>query len=184
MKNASSKIILVAALVGLSCAAQAADIYLGLGLGGGGVRTTNPVNGVADNFGASASQFLAGVKLNENVAIEGEYVVMGQFQNSPRLDLSGAGISAVAIMPFSNDKYSLFWKVGLMNMASKLTAGPGGTLTASSSESKTGVSLGFGGQIAFTPNIALRVMINSYEYSYLSDTGRAAMINAAGVFTF
>jgi opacity protein-like surface antigen len=184
MKNASSKIILVAALAGFSCAASAVDLYAGLGLGGGGIRVTNPTTSVADNFGATASQFLAGVRLNENVAIEGEYVVMGQFQSSPRVDLSGAGISAVAIMPFSTGKYSLFWKVGLMNMVSKLTAAPGFVLTAASSEAKTGVSLGFGGQIAFTPNVALRVAINSYEYSYLSDTGRTVMINAAGVFTF
>jgi opacity protein-like surface antigen len=184
MKNASSKIVLIAALTGFSCAAHAVDLYAGLGLGGGGIRITNPINGVTQDFGASASQFLMGVKLNENIAIEGEYVMMGQFQTGPRLDLSGAGVSAVAIMPFSDGKYSLFWKIGIMNMASKLTASPGFILTTSSTESKSGVSLGFGGQIAFTPNIALRVAINSYEYSYLSDTGRAMMVNAAGVFTF
>jgi OmpA-OmpF porin, OOP family len=161
--------------------------YIGGGLGISFTTIKNTSTGVSNTFSSSGPHLLGGYQFNRNFALEGEYFDLGSFNDYPvAIKASGYGVSGVGIIPLGSGRFSLFGKIGLTSVSTTGSAAPGWVLTVPASQTKSGVSVGFGMNYDITPKATLRLSLNSYEYAALADsvTGRAGMWGVAGVFHF
>lgn len=187
MNSIQLKLLAVAAAACLSFAASAQGVqgYVGLGGGFAGSNVKNSNNSESKYETASAAQIFGGVRFNQNVALEAEYLSTGDIRlTNGKVKTSGYGLSAIVGAPVGN--WAFFGKIGVTSLTSKLSADPGYVLIVKDSETKTGVVIGGGAEYAFTPNAALRLAISSYDMSAGDGavSGRLSTYTVAGVFSF
>ena len=133
----------------LSQGAFAQNAYLGAAIGSTSYSE--------DGFDETDDGFKlnAGIRINENFAIEGNYIDFGRpegpfygIDSSVRVD--GFGLSALGIMPIS-DEFELFGKVGLFGWNADIKVGP-----FSSTDDGTDVIYGFGAAYRLSDQLSLR----------------------------
>ncbi|NNM79829.1 MAG: outer membrane beta-barrel protein [Gallionella sp.] len=181
-------LIAAAILVCVSNTAFARDNggYAGVGFGSTWTNVQNTTTGVTTNYSSSGAHIFGGYQLNQNFAVEAEYVDLGKFSGTTvAVAGTGLGVSAVGILPVS-DKFSLYGKLGIASVNSTLTAAPGYVLLVPASESKVGVSFGAGAELAIAPQAAIRLSLDSYAYSAGTGqlTGNVGVVGIAGIFKF
>ncbi|QKO22648.1 outer membrane beta-barrel protein [Rhodoferax sp. BAB1] len=187
MKTMKFKFLALAALTCLSTTVMAQNIKGYIGFGGGSAFSSikNTSTGNTSDYSTSSSVFFGGARINENFAVEAEYLSTGDFKDTGvHLKASGYGLSGVFSKPVGNWTFS--GKVGLTSISTKLSATPGYVLTVPADQTKAGIS--FGGMIdySFTQHAALRVALSSYDYEAGAGalSGRMGTLNVAGVFSF
>lgn len=161
-------------------------IYIGLGAGSSFSNVQNLSTGATTQYTMSGVNALVGYRISEGFAIELESIDFGKITTTAvDLTMTGVGVSAVGTVPLG-EKFSFFGRVGMTTVTSTLSANPGWVLLVPAEESKSGVSYGFGGEINFTPNVALRLSLDSHEYSVGAGlfTGRVGTYGATGIFKF
>lgn len=180
---------LVAAII-LACSSNAVfaeDSGAYLGIGYGISYTTLKSSTKTTSYTSSGLHILGGYQVNQNAAIEVDYVDLGAMSDNVSVSIaySGMGISGVGILPVT-ETFALYGKMGMTTINSKATALPGWVLLVPATESKAGLSYGFGAQLKMTPNATLRLSLDSYETSALAGniTGRIGMYGAVVVFKF
>lgn len=183
--NKSMLSVLIASALAFSSSAFAADkgFYLGGGLGQS--RTTSSATNVATT--GTSFKLLGGYSFNQNFAVEAEYVDLGSFAAVTGTDIKGNafGVSAVGTIPLG-EVFSLYGKVGATSVSTTATAQPGWMLLVPATQTKSGISLGLGGEFNVSPNAAIRLSFDSYQFDALASalTGRVATYGVAGVFKF
>lgn len=118
----------------------------------------------------TAFRIYGGYRVRENFAVEIAYVNFGEFTSNSTIVSGGSGVvvgewsgyslnaAALGMLPVA-DNLSLFGKVGLgyWNLDFDLTAsGPGGTLSASESDSGIAPLFGVGAVFDITQNLSIR----------------------------
>ena len=185
MNKSILSILVTSALTVTSSAVFAADegFYLGGGLGQS--RTTNSTTNVSTT--GTSFKLIGGYAFNQNFAVEAEYVDLGTFAGVTGADIKGTavGASAVGTIPLG-EVFSLYGKVGVASVSTTATAQPGWMLLVPATQTKSGVSFGIGGAFNVSPNAAIRLSIDSYQFDALASnlTGRVATYGVAGVFKF
>lgn len=181
------KIIIAAILMAVSGGAAAEDGgYIGLGVGASSTTIQDPSTGFDTTYSGTPVRFFGGVR-NGNFAVEGEYIDFGTFIDTSIVSFSayGFGVSAVGFLPL-NPGFSFYGKVGLTDITTTATPGPCCILLVPASQSKLGLSFGFGGQFELNRNFALRLSLDSYAYSALQSnlTGRVGVFGVSGIVKF
>ncbi len=180
----------MSALATLAQSSMAADNgpYIGAGLGVSVASIKNTSTGVTNIYTASNGRILGGYQFTKNFAAEAEYVNLGQFSDpSVSVDTTTYGVAGVGILPLgSGQTFSLFGKIGLSSTTTKAKAAPGYVLTGPSDQTKTGVSFGAGVNFDVSPNVRLRISLDSYEYGVSDNaiSGRMAAWGVNGIFRF
>ena len=151
----------------------AQNAYLGAALG-----VTNYSD---DGFDESDDGFkmLAGIRVNENMAIEGNYMDFGR-QEGPfhgiksNIKIDGFGLAAVGILPLSNE-FDLFGKVGVFGWNADLTVG-----SVSTSDDGTDMLFGFGAAYHVSNQFSLRT-----EWEFIDiDGGDLDMLSIGAQLSF
>lgn len=140
--------------------AVAADFYAGIKLGQANYNYTNLTKNNPTGFGV-----LGGYAINENFAVEAEYVDLGSITSPGSNAKSNVwGLSAIGSYPI-NEQFSVFGKLGFARSSIKTT------VTAK----KTSATYGLGGQYNVSPSVGVRLGWDLYK------VGGAAAINPANV---
>lgn len=140
----------LAILASSSFAAENPSFYAGADLG------STKLDGVSDrqtSFGG-----FVGYKFNENLAIEGGYRRLADFDvtfNSTKvgMTLDQAAVSAIGILPLSNG-FNVFARLGYNRIDAK-----GSTSNSSATDSTSGGLYGIGVGYSFAPNISVRLEV-------------------------
>lgn len=161
-------------------------IYIGLGAGSSFSDVKDLSTGATTQYTMTGANALVGYRISEGFAIELESIDFGKITStSVNLAMTGVGVSAVGTVPLG-ENFSFFGRVGMATVTTTLTANPGWVLLVPAVESKSGVSFGLGGEINFTPNVALRLSLDSHEYSLGGGRvfGRIGTYGATGLYKF
>lgn len=174
-----------ALLMGLaSFASQAADngIYLGAGIGQGGVQFEERIDGENFDFDASDTSYklIAGWRFLDWFSVEANYVDLGTASDrieGQRIetDVSGVSLAAVGFLPIG--PVDLFAKLGAINWNADVAA-PGTGL--SGSEDGTDFAYGIGAQFRVW-SLGLRA---EYERFDVSDADTVDLISVGVTWTF
>lgn len=187
------KIALLAAMAALSATASAADLYAYGSFGRSEMDvsksfydtelTNAGVTGLSSTLKKGDSSYKVGIgfQVNQNLAIEGGYVDLGEAKytasftggdGTAKATATGWTIAAVGILPVTQD-FSVLAKAGLINAEVKISAnasGPGGTASGSSSSTDWKNFFGIGAAYAVTKNIAIRAEWE--KFNKLGDSNR------------
>jgi OmpA-OmpF porin, OOP family len=172
------KKIAIAALLSavIAAPAVAADMYAGVNLG----QTKYDISGATKNT-ATAFGILGGYTFNENFAAEAAYTSLGSVDIVPGVTVKGhvIGLSGVGSYPF-NQQFSLFGKLGF---ARTTVEGSGPNCIGCTSDNKSGVTFGFGGQYNVSPTVGIRAGFDRYKVG-INPTKNADVMSVGGVFKF
>ena len=180
-------ILAVAILSALTSTAMAEGIY---GLVDIGQSTTKNAcagvpAGVSCNESGTAFRFGGGYQVNQNLAVEASYAMLGNNKASAggvtaEIKPAALQLSAVGSFPL-NQEFSLFAKAGL----SRISADMSSTGSATQSTTKTGLGYGFGVQYDVTKQMGVRAQYESL--GKLNDTITdfdVSMFSAGLIFKF
>jgi hypothetical protein len=174
-----------ALLLGLaSFSSQAVDngIYLGAGIGQGGVQLEERFDGEKFDFDASdtAYKLIAGWRFLDWLAVEANYLDLGTADDriegvKIETDVSGVSLAAVGFLPIG--PVDLFAKVGAINWDAELSA-PGTGLSGKDD----GTDLMYGAGVQFRVwSLSIR---GEYEIFDVSDADTVDMISLGVTWTF
>jgi len=175
-------VLLILALAGQACYAQAKESGWYLGVGVGGSRTsysnvdftlTPPVAGTTEsqNTNRTGAKFFAGYDFTKNWGIEGgfaslgtpEYKYGGTVNGQDRFKATSWNLAGKGTLPLG-DKFNIFGKLGVSsNRASSSTATTGGLVqNVSATKTRTDTLAGVGGTYHINSNISVRLEYESY----------------------
>jgi OmpA-OmpF porin, OOP family len=162
--------VLLSAVV--AAPAVAADMYAGINLGHN--KYDFPA-GAAKNT-STALGILGGYTFNENFAVEAAYTSLGKVDVAPGITAKAhvISLSGVGSYPFSKE-FSLFGKLGVARATGESTGSP--------SDSKSGVTFGFGGQYNVSSAVGIRAGFDRYKVGSTNSIN-ADVISVGGVFKF
>lgn len=174
-----------ALLMGLaSFSSYAVDngIYLGAGIGQGGVQFEDRIDGERIDFDAddTAYKFIAGWRFLDWLAVEANYVDLGSASDriegiDIRTDVSGVSLAALGFLPIG--PVDLFAKVGAINWDAEVSARGTGI-----SGSDDGTDLMYGGGVQFRVwSLSVR---GEYEIFDVADADTVDMISLSVTWTF
>jgi len=174
-----------ALLMGLaSLSSQAVDngIYLGAGIGQGGVQFEERLDGENFDFDASdtAYKLIAGWRFLDWLAVEANYVDLGTADDRIQgvdieADVSGFSLAALGFLPIG--PVDVFAKLGAVNWDAELSA-PGTGLSGSDD----GTDLMYGAGVQFRVwSLSFR---GEYEIFDVSDADTVDMISLGVTWTF
>jgi opacity protein-like surface antigen len=174
-----------ALLMGLaSFSSQAVDngIYLGAGIGQGGVQFDESINGDRIDFDADDTAFklIAGWRFLDWLSVEANYVDLGSASDriegiDIETDVSGVSLAAVGFLPLG--PVDLFAKVGAVNWDADVTARG---LGISGSDSGTDLAYGAGAQFRVW-SLSIR---GEYEIFDVADVDTVDLISLSVTWTF
>lgn len=173
------KVVAALILIFFSCVSVAdeSEIYLGLGTGVAMSSLSDSATDTTTVLRGSGLDFTLGYQPGRNVAIEMEFIDrrVNDSDDTVNMIFSGIGISAVGLIPVTND-FSFYGKIGKASINS----------TKPSFESKIGTSAGLGVQVRVSPKVKVRVSLDSYEVSAVTAryTGRVNMFGAGFFVNF
>lgn len=152
--------------------------YIGAGLGQSKTSLSMPLSKDSD----TAFRLIGGVNFNPNLSAELEYVSLGSVHSTSTVSGKTAGVSvaAVGVMPLDGN-ISLFGRFGLARLNTNWNTAPVGSIATS--QSKTGLTFGVGGQLDFSPKSIVRLSYDKYQIG--SDdplTGNGNTISVAFLF--
>ena len=161
-----NQIGLVVATVFTCLANPAFAAYLGVGMGDTAADIANS-SGQVINSSSTSFRLLAGSQISQYLSVEAEYIDLGKFTNdTASIAAKGLGISGVIAAPMA-DSFSIFGKIGLARIESTATANQGSVLTGLASDTRIGLTLGYGVQIEMAPNAIVRISWDRYKCSAL-----------------
>lgn len=172
------KIALLVLLSVVAVPAVAADGYVGVRAG---QARTNLDNVVLDKSSPTAWGVSVGVAFNPMIAIEAEYLNLGEVTGvAGGFESRGYSLSGVGSFPF-NDQFSLFGKLGYAIISTKANT----TVPYPDADSKA-VTYGLGGQFNVTPSLGIRLGWDRYNIddSSASRKGNVTLVSIGGVFKF
>ncbi|MYM63047.1 porin family protein [Pseudomaricurvus sp. HS19] len=152
------KTVMASTLLLLSAAATAqsgetGSFYAGVSLG----LTDVDVSGF--DKGRSIA-LVGGYRVNENLALEGSYIDLGEAEDGPwTIEADGFNFAAVGILPI-NDQFEVFGKLGLFGWDASVHRSGYGQV-----ESDDGIdlSIGFGASLELTPEISVVAEYQHFE---------------------
>lgn len=151
----------VFSLGALGVSASEAGGYAGAGILNSGVDDSglNDRSTGADVFG--------GYRFNPNFSLEGFYADLGKYEERIgagriSLDAQTFGVRAVGAVPLT-DGFSLYARVGFQRWDAKVE-GSAGTQLLIGEDSGTDLTLGLGGEFAFSERVALRGGWDRYKF--------------------
>lgn len=147
-------------LAGFSNAAFAG--YAGIGFGDTAAAIAS-ASGQNINYTSTGMRLLGGNQISQYWAVEAEYIDLGKFtSDKASIAAKGLSISGLLAIPMSTS-FSIFGKAGFARIETTATANPGSTLTTIASDSRIGLTLGYGLQLDVTPNATLRLSWDRYK---------------------
>ena len=174
-----------ALLMGLaSFSSHAVDngIYLGAGIGQGGVQFEDRIDGESIDFDANdtAYKLIAGWRFLDWLAVEANYLDLGSASDriegiDIETDVSGISLAALGLLPIG--PVDLFAKVGAVNWDADVTARG---LGISGSDSGTDLTYGAGAQFRVW-SLSIR---GEYEIFDIADADTVDMISLSVTWTF
>ncbi|MDD2776711.1 MAG: porin family protein [Gallionella sp.] len=174
-------ILLFSMMAAPAFAANNEGFYVGGTLGNGRLGfTSNVALSKATDFVYGG---LFGYRYNQNLAVEAQFTGVGKSTTVTGATLKGDAFSlvAVGILPVSSS-VELFGKLGASS--TKITAA--GFTTQG--ETRTGVTLGIGGQYSVSPNIAIRAGWDGYPEAVsnagVKTFGYASVFSVGAIFKF
>jgi opacity protein-like surface antigen len=153
---------LLAVLSNSACAA-----YFGVGFGDTAADMTSS-SGQAINYSSTGIRLVGGNQISQYLAVEAEYIDLGKFTSeTSSIAAKGLGISGLLAMPVSTS-IAVFGKAGFARIETTATANPGTTLTTRDSDTRIGLSLGYGVTLDVAANASVRVSWDRYKTSALA----------------
>lgn len=159
-----------------------ADAYLGAGMGRSSVDSSE--DGISFDDTDTGWKFFGGYAFNENIAVEGAWVDIGDFTdnvsvpalgvNKMSLDIDGFAVSGVGSLPVG-DSAAVFGKLGIWSWNAD-----GKVVGVSADDSGTDVMFGVGGSYSFTDAISVRAEWERFK----ADSDDADLLSVSGVFNF
>lgn len=155
--------------------AVAADFYAGVKLGQANYNYNNLTKNNPTGFGV-----FGGYAINDNVAVEVEYVDLGSIASATTTGKTDAwGVSTVGSYPFS-EQFSVFGKLGFARTTIKSTSA-----VATATAKTTSVTYGLGGQYNFNPSAGVRLSWDRYKMGdAVVGVGKANLYSIGGIFKF
>lgn len=119
-----------------------------------------------------ALDIIGGYRLNDNVAIEAGYMMVGDstiIYTLGKQTLSQSNLHASAVYNFPvNDSFSLFGKLGFNSLTAKLTGT--GSYSTPYSATTTNLTYGVGGEFKLTPQFSANIQYASLGKAKASST--------------
>jgi OOP family OmpA-OmpF porin len=173
MKKIAIAVLLSAVVV---APAFAADNYAGIRLGQAKTSIDNTALTTSSPTGFGV---FVGHDFNQNFALEGEYLNLGEVKAGPGgAKSSGFSLSGVGSYPI-NEQFSLFGKLGYAMLTSKATGSNPNTDRKSNA-----VTYGLGAQYNVSPAAGIRLGWDKYKFSDTGMNGNVSLISVGGVFKF
>jgi OmpA-OmpF porin, OOP family len=182
MKHLIRSSLIACALV-TSGAALAQNAYVGGSVGQS--RYDEDCTGFTCDKNDTGFKLFAGYMFNPSFGVEAHYVNLGKLTMSgvvPPLGTfsgdvkaNGFGVSAVGVVPLQ--AFSLFGKVGVTYMDTKISGSIPGIGSASDSDKATNLNFGLGVGYNFTPNAAARLEWERFRAEYSGEKGDVDLIS-------
>lgn len=152
----------------LACLTNTASAaYFGVGFGDTAADMTS-ASGQTVNYSSTGLRLVGGNQISQYLSVEAEYIDLGKFTgDTASVAAKGLGISGLLAMPVSTS-ISIFGKAGFARIETTATANPGTTLTTRDSDTRIGMSLGYGATLDVTANVSVRVSWDRYKTSALA----------------
>lgn len=159
--------------------AQGAGFYLGAGLGESQTSLSASLNKGND----TAFNLMGGIQINPNFATELEYLNLGKVTTLGNGSANSDGWAAtlVGILPMSGN-LSLFGKFGLARITTAWDTASG---VNPASQTQTGITLGAGGELDFSPRNGVRLSYDNYQIGTTDPvTGNSGTITLSLLYRF
>lgn len=175
MQHITLRMLSIVALLGMASYAQAADkgVYIGAGIGQSDVNVDRDSEVPEFSGTDSAYKIIAGVRLLDNLAIEANYIDMGE-PDSGRNYVDSTGVSAFAVGLVKAGPVDLFAKGGAINWRAKITS----DASAYKKRDGTDLAYGVGAQVRLL-DLAIRA-----EYERFNIDGGANLLTLGVTWTF
>jgi opacity protein-like surface antigen len=145
----------------------AAAAYFGVGFGDTSADITS-TSGQIINYSSTGLRLVGGNQISQYLAVEAEYIDLGKFTSDTAcVAAKGLGLSGLLTMPVSTN-LSIFGKAGFARIETTATANPGTSLTTRDSDTRIGLSLGYGVALDVAANASVRVSWDRYKTSALA----------------
>ncbi|MBI3593686.1 MAG: porin family protein [Nitrospirae bacterium] len=140
----------------LTLQAKGAGFYAGAGLG----ESRTSLSASLDKDRDTAFNLFGGIQINPNLATELEYLNLGKVTlGNGSGNSDGWAASMVGILPMRGN-ISLFGKFGLARINTTWDSSSG---ISPDTQTETGVTLGLGGELDFSPRNGARLSYDAYQ---------------------